>query len=54
MRVNRELEAPLPQPQIDTIISELFKHKRRSSSGQTSRLQRQQPQSCSAAQVELV
>lgn len=37
MRLNCELEAPLPQPQINTIISKLFNHKRRSSSGQTPR-----------------
>lgn len=37
MRLNGEPEAPSPQPQINTIISELFNRKCRSSGGQTSR-----------------
>lgn len=51
MRLNGEPEAPSPQPQINAIISELFNRKRRSSGGQTSRLQRQRPQSRAAAGV---
>lgn len=37
MGLNCELEAPLSQPQINTIVSEQLHHKRRSSSGHTPR-----------------